>query len=175
MYRVLLVGAGRERERRIAVGGRGDWEGSEVVTLDNSPTLEADIHADLNVLPYDWAPDGSFDEVHAYEVLEHLGAQGDYKHFFGEFNEWYRILRPGGWFCATVPMWNTVWALGEPSHTRIINPGTLVFLDQEEYRLQCDQGHTMMSDFRHVYKGDFERSWIDTSEGQLRFALRRKP
>lgn len=175
MSRVLLVGAGRAHERRIMVDGRGTWEGQELVTLDCNPNLKPDILADLNILPYYWAEDASFDEIHAYEVLEHLGAQGDFRHFFREFNEWWRILKPGGYFCGTVPAWDSFWALGEPSHTRVINEGTLVFLDQDEYIKQCDSGHSMMSDFRGIYTGDFERVGQRTEEGQFCFVLRRRP
>src|SRR3546814_6014455 len=75
-----------------------------------------------------------FDEVHAYEVLEHLGSQGDFRSFFAHFGEIYRALKDGGILFATVPAWDSVWAWADPSHRRVIAPETLVFLDQTQYR-----------------------------------------
>lgn len=112
-----------------------------------------------------------FDEVHAYEVLEHCGAQGDYPLFFAQFREFWRILKPGGYFCATVPDWRSVWAWGDPSHTRIINEGTLVFLSQVQYKTQV--GKTAMSDFRSLLTpADFEIVGARTSGEQFEFVLR---
>src|SRR5207253_648488 len=95
----------------------------------------------------------SFDEIHAYEVLEHLGGQGNWRFFFAEFTEYHRILAPHGSLYAAVPAWNSFWAWGDPSHKRIINEGTLSFLSQEEYAKQV--GKTAMSDFRFCYRVDF--------------------
>jgi len=50
-----------------------------------------------------------FDEVHAYEVLEHLGRQGDYRSFFATFANIYRVLVPGGLLLATVPSRYSGW------------------------------------------------------------------
>jgi len=86
--------------------------------------------------------------------LEHTGAQGDWRFFFAQFSEFYRILKADGLLFATVPAWTGVWAWGDPGHRRVINEGTLVFLSQREYREQV--GVTPMTDFRHWYKADFE-------------------
>lgn len=93
-------------------------------------------------------PDSSIDEIHAYEILEHLGHQGDVHAFFAEFWEYWRVLKPNGYFCATVPWYESMWAWGDPGHTRIITPGTLVFLDPVEYQSQL--GKTPMTDYRHL-------------------------
>ncbi|MGH7746204.1 MAG: hypothetical protein ACREQ5_15780, partial [Candidatus Dormibacteria bacterium] len=45
------------------------------------------------------------------------------------------------------------WLWGDPSHTRAILPESLTFLDQTNYAAQC--GLTPLSDFRHIYKEDF--------------------
>jgi SAM-dependent methyltransferase len=147
----LLIGCGAQRDRRILVNGFEEW--GELVTLDLNPDHQPDVVHDLEVLPYPFG-DNEFDEIHAYEVLEHTGAQGDWRFFFGQFNEFWRILKPGGVLAGSVPHWGTKWAWGDPSHKRVINEGTFVFLDQREYEKQV--GQTPMSDFHFVYHGDFE-------------------
>lgn len=115
-------------------------------------------------------PDYYFDEIHAYEVLEHIGAQGDYKTFFAQFTELYRVLKPGGLFYATCPSWCSPWAWGDPSHTRVITAGTLAFLSQAEYTRQV--GITPMSDFRNVYLADFQTVFVHEDSDTLMFVLK---
>ena len=125
MKKQLLIGCG---SRRVNLTGRV-WE--ELVTLDINPAHDPDVLHDLTVLPLPFRDD-EFDEIHAYEILEHTGQQGDYRFFFAQFQEFWRILKPDGLFIATVPHWQGLWAWGDPGHTRVINEGTLVFLCQEE-------------------------------------------
>ena len=149
----LLLGSGSSREKRIVVPGRPkEWE--KLVAVDCVESHKPDVLHDLNVTPWPFE-DNSFSEVHAYEILEHLGSQGDYQSFFMHFGEIWRVLESGGVLCATVPHWEGQWAWGDPGHTRVINRGSLVFLDQEEYHKQI--GKTAMSDYRDVWKGDFVR------------------
>lgn len=63
-----------------------------------------------------------------------------------------------------------MWAWGDPSHTRIISPGTLTFLDQTEYTRQV--GKTAMSDFRHMYKADFSTEFVQDQDGSFAFIVR---
>jgi SAM-dependent methyltransferase len=146
----LLIGCGNSRERRIP-HGRADW--LDLVTMDHDPDCGADVVHDLDETPWP-LEDGTFDQVHAYEVLEHLGEQGDWRAFFRHFGEVWRVLKPGGFLCASVPDWRDEWAWGDPSHTRIITPGTLLFLSQKEYAERVGKGP--MTDFRHTWKGDFD-------------------
>lgn len=110
-----------------------------------------------------------YDEIHAYEVLEHIGAQGDYRLFFAQFSEFWRVLKPGGYFFGTCPAWHSPWAWGDPSHSRVLTTGTLAFLSQEEYAKQV--GVTAMSDFRSIYKADFRAIMADESTDSLLFVL----
>lgn len=178
----LLLGCGRMRDKRIVTGLGPDWK--ELITLDHNPDVNPDVLFDLStigkiigeptrgkfgeaMLPFG---DDKFDEIHAYEVLEHIGQQGDYKTFFAQFGEFWRILKPNGLLCATVPMWNNVWAWGDPSHTRIINDGTIVFLSQKCYQEQ--QGKTAMTDFRNIWTKDFDIHLTTEREGSYIFILR---
>ena len=139
-----------------------------LTTLDYNEDHKPDVVWDLMNLPLPFE-DHKFDEIHAYEVLEHLGQQGDYKLFFAQFSEFWRLLKPKGYFFATCPSRNSVWALGDPSHTRIIQLEQLVFLSQEQYRIQV--GKTPMSDFRNIYKADFETVFQEDDGETIRFVL----
>jgi hypothetical protein len=173
----LLLGCGRDRARRIEIAGRRTF-GPHLVTLDHNADHEPDVVWDLEQLPLPFRDD-VFTELHAYEVLEHTGRLGDWRFFFAQFSEFWRILRPGGIFAATCPSWRSMWEFGDPSHTRSIRSGSLVFLSQEQYRIQVDgkgpqgdKGRTPMSDFRFVYSADFETLLCQEDAEQLVFVLR---
>lgn len=174
-YRELLLGCGHSREKRMdprdfdsarrrTPDDPRHWRG-QVETLDSNIDVHPDMVCDLTVIP--WAvherengsflkvlPNATYDEIHAYEVLEHLGRQGDYRSFFGHFAEIWRLLKPGGYLCATCPSRYSQWLWGDPGHTRAILPAHLVFLHQPNYAEQC--GKTSMSDYRRVYRADFD-------------------
>jgi len=167
-HRELLLGCGRSRERRIMINGRRGW--SNLTTLDRNADHGPDVVHDLEVLPYPFEDD-SFAEVHAYEVLEHLGCLGDERSFFAQFSELWRILKPGGFLAATCPSYRSMWAFGDPSHRRVITSGSLVFLNQEQYRSQVDGipgPRTAMSDFRFCYHADFDVPLTRGADGKIR-------
>ena len=151
MKRELLLGAGKNLTKKITIGGAEDW--SNLTTLDFNTDHCPDIHWNLEDIPYGFAADDEYDEIHAYEVLEHTGAQGDWRFFFAQWSEFWRMLKPGGFFAGTCPARDSVWAWGDPSHSRVIQPESLVFLCQPKY---AQVGITPMSDFRFVYKADFD-------------------
>lgn len=161
----LLVGCGSLRDKRLFVENK-TW--SNLKTLDINPERKPDIIWDLLEMPYPFE-DNSFDEIHAYEILEHLGFQGDYKFFFAQFSEFWRILKPDGFFMAITPSRFSKWALGDPSHTRILQKENLMYLDQEQYYLQVNS--TPMSDFRYLYKADFRVAWQKEDNKQFAFIL----
>lgn len=147
----LLIGCGASRVRRLPYGGRKEW--NDLVTVDMNEDAKPDLVWDLNDphLPFE---DSTFDEIHAYDVLEHLGQQGDWRAFFSEWSEWYRLLKPDGVLCGLSPRWDSGWAFGDPGHRRIVGPECLVYLQQPQYTAQV--GVTAMTDYRHVYQADFE-------------------
>lgn len=169
--KTLILGAGSTPEKKIFLPGREKWEG-EVVRLDFNSDHKPDIVADLEVLPYGWALSEEYDEIHAYEVLEHTGQQGDWKFFFAQFSELHRILKPRGKIFASVPRWDKIWAWGDPSHKRVINEGTLTFLSQDNYKQGV--GKSAMSDFRFCYKADFVYAWGEMDDLIFKFVLEKR-
>lgn len=163
----VLLGCGSNRAKKLSVPGRAQWSG--LVTLDIEPRHEPDICHDLNfALPFE---NDSVDELHCYEVLEHLGRQGDYKFFFRQFSDFWRVLRNGGYVLGTVPSPSSPWAWGDPSHTRVIPRESFTFLVQPEYDRQISI--TPMSDFRSVYQADFDIVHMrDNEAGCLEFGLK---
>lgn len=164
-YRELLLGCGHTRDKRLVPpDAPKTWQG--LVTLDSEEACKPDIVFDLTELQFGSAiktgdsastalAGDYFDEIHAYEVLEHVGRQGSAWGFFSEFREYHRLLKPGGYLCGTTPAWNSYWAWSDPGHRRVISAGTLTFLSRKEYDKQL--GKTTMSDYRVMLGAtDFE-------------------
>src|ERR1700677_377234 len=188
----LLLGCGYRWDKIAKAPGKlAEWD--DLVTLDINPDCKPDLQCDLND-PY-WCcrpltsrgeravakyiddktcvnnelHENYFSEVHAYEVLEHLGQQGDITSFFHAFDNIYRILIPNGLLFATCPSIRSNWLWGDPGHRRVIQKESLIFLDQSQYTLQI--GKTPMSDYRNTWKSDFQ-ILSSTDDGQFhRFVL----
>jgi SAM-dependent methyltransferase len=179
-YRELLIGCGHMRDKRIeprrfavVTGtdewleldqiklGAKSWHGA-VESLDANPAVNPHTVWDLRHIPWcrrgdiglEPMEDSTYDEVHAYEVLEHLGSLGDYLTFFALFSEIWRVLKPGGFLAATCPSRYSEWLWGDPGHTWAVLPCSLTFLNQPQYTEQA--GKTPMSDYRSVYRADFD-------------------
>ena len=152
-YAELLVGCGNNRAKKVWSAGMIEEKFNCLTTLDMDSAANPDVIHDLMDLPYPFE-DGAFNEIHAYDVLEHTGNQGDWRFFFDQFSEFWRILRPGGYLCGSVPAWDSVWAWGDPGHTRILSEAALIFLNQREYKLQI--GKTAMTDYRNYWQHNFE-------------------
>lgn len=184
-YRELLLGCGRSTVKQYSAHPTHprSWRTAHgPVRLDINKEVHPDIWCDLNAAPpwlgsaFGEGPlhtlEGDYwDEIHAYQVLEHLGSQGDAHSFFAQFSEIWRLLKPDGYLVGSCPSRYSGWLWGDPSHRRAILPESLVFLDQSEYVKQCDDPHsrTSMSDFRFMYKCDFRI--LDSSDNRVDFAF----
>lgn len=165
----LLLGAGSRRDKLLHRPGEEEW--TDLVTCDIVAAHRPDVICDLDRTPWPFA-DGMFSEVHAYEVLEHLGRQGDWRAFFDTFAEIWRILEPDGFLAATCPSWRSMWAWGDPSHTRVITTGTLAFLNAGEYQRQV--GCSPMSDYRSYWRHSFAPVHVLEDEDHIEFVLRKE-
>lgn len=166
-YTELLLGCGGKRVKVLGPAGRKTFD--NLTTLDIEPSHKPDIVHDLNVCPWP-LEDNSFNEVHAYEVLEHLGRQGDYRSWFAHFTEIWRILKPNGFLFATCPSAKSPWLWGDPGHTRAVTLESLTFLIQPEYDKQV--GVTALTDYRSIYRADFEPMVIQDDGTHLKIILR---
>ena len=175
----LLLGCGFSRQNLLGLPG-APLEFQDLITLDKNEKCNPDLLCNLDEMS-DWlcvpvSEHGSeclfnrhgmgsggngfikrdyFDEVHAYEVLEHLGTQGDAASFFATFNNIHRVLKPGGHLFGTCPSRHSPWAWGDPSHRRIISQESLIFLSQEKITMNRKRG-TQMSDFSDIWNKDFK-------------------
>jgi SAM-dependent methyltransferase len=162
----LLLGCGSSRQKKLWVNDKSEW--SHLITLDHEPRHKPNLVYDLENIPLPF-DDNQFDEVHAYEVLEHVGKQGDWRFFFNQWSDFWRILKPGGYFIGSVPLPTSVWAWGDPSHTRVLPSACFIFLNQPAYG---HVGKTAMSDFRSIYKADFNIDLLKEENEQLYFILK---
>jgi hypothetical protein len=167
----LLLGCGRDRRKKVALPGRETWSG--LVTLDRYIECEPDVVWDLDDLRYPFVSN-EFSEIHAYCVLEHCGRQGDWRFFFNQFSELWRIAKESATFHGITPLYSSPWAWGDPSHTRIIGLEAIAFLSQKVYDSNAAID-SPMSDFRWYYRADWElvaSSIYGSGKDQLAFVLR---
>lgn len=169
--RALLIGCGNARDRKLLFDGKTESFGDvELTTLDMDPKCGADVvmtldglgqrslrHPFRKRLPF---PDDTFDEMAAYNCLEHWGLQGDWRAYFDEFAEYHRVLKPGGKFGITVPIGKD--AIADPGHTRFFHFNHFGFLCQDFYRRNLELG-TSCTDYRWYWKLNFNVLYLDTA------------
>jgi predicted SAM-dependent methyltransferase len=127
-----MLGAGKNEPKR-QLTAQDAKPVDEWVTLDvlGEPDILFDLVGLHNscTLP---CKDEEFDEIHAYEVLEHIGWQGNWRGFFAEFKEYWRVLKPGGTMFISAPTPETLWQT-DVGHTRCIASGILGPLTRHFY------------------------------------------
>lgn len=177
MIKALMLGAGHSplaRKLSITEEPVTQW-----VSLDMNPECNPDVLFNLsrierrwlNRLPFD---NEEFNEIHAYDVLEHYGRQGHYIGFFRGFRELWRILKPRGVLYGICPRFDVDWAWGDPGHTRVITTGTLSYLTREMYDYKL--GELPQTDYRRLVRPCWwSISVAEQTEFGLRFCLRKVP
>ena len=147
----LLLGAGFSRQRKVLINGADGWPG-ELITLDMNPESKPTVVWDLERRPLPFE-DETFAEIHAYDVLEHIGRQGDWRDFFDQYAEYHRLLVPGGMMAILVPVGED--ALVDPGHGRFYHQNHFHLLSQGWYDEQAAAGK-QSGDYRWYWKKNFE-------------------
>jgi len=108
--RVLHLGSGRKYR-------------PGAVNVDLTSETHPDVVHDLNVLPWPFES-SSFDEVHAYDVIEHLDD------LLKTIEEIHRVTRPGGAVHLTVPHFSSDGAFTDPTHRHYFGMMTFDYLTE---------------------------------------------
>lgn len=157
----------RDGYRELLIGGR---QKVKVLGRKNLRTFQDCTHIpnwEGGTLTFE---SNTFDEVHAYHQLQRMGAQGDYAALFATFSEIWRVLKPDGVMCLSLPSPFSDWIWGDPGHTRAITMQTITYLQQPEYDKQLLT--TAMVDYRDIYTADFEPEFLQDDSRELRVILR---
>lgn len=165
----LLLGAGQSRTKKLCQNNNPFWLG-KLTRLDMNPASCPDVLWDLEQRPLPFESE-RFDEMAAYDVLEHIGKQGDWRGWFDEFSEYHRILKPGGIFGIIVPI--GVDAFADPGHTRFIHANHFLMLNQKWYSQRIEQG-VATTDYRFYWKLNFEIEFMNAESGHHLAVLLRK-
>lgn len=161
MQIALMLGCGHsEVKRKIVAPTSAPESETRWITVDfvesARPTVLFDLE-ELGMVPIPQVPYGEVDEIHAYEVLEHIGRQGDFRSFFRHFNGLWDILKPGGLLIGSCPSHDSLWAWGDPGHTRLVTPQSFAYLTRNHYAARAEKWIDASSDYRDFVRGKW---WI---------------
>ena len=177
----LMIGSGHTdplRKLRSPISAADTFKATKWTTLDMNKKAYPDICFNLNRIE-SWIPwwnripvkDNTFDEIHAYEVMEHYGRQGNFKGFFRGMRELWRIMKPGGFLLGASPVHSSMWAWGDPGHTRLIGEGTFFYLSPNMYKLL---GKSPVSDYRqYVDPCWWDIKFLEEKGGGTHFGLQK--
>jgi SAM-dependent methyltransferase len=99
--------------RILDVGcGRNKYPGS--IGIDRNPSGRPDLLCDLDRFPYPFR-DGSFDQVRAVHVIEHLAD------VIKTIEEFHRLLKPGGRIFLVTPHYTDFSSFCDPTHRWHLN------------------------------------------------------
>ncbi len=112
------------RVLNLGAGPRPEPDATNHDISAHSPWI--DVVWDLEQMPWPWE-DGSWDEVHAFDVFEHL------KRDICEWlDESWRILVPGGTLKLRLPAFDNPLSYRDPTHRRVFHPETLDYWDPDK-------------------------------------------
>lgn len=99
------------------------------IGVDVNPVCEPDVVHDLESFPYPF-DDGSFDEVHLDNVIEHLSD------VLGTMEEIHRICRDGALVRIVVPYFRSRWADIDPTHKHAFTVDSFTYFDPDHVHSQ---------------------------------------
>jgi ubiquinone/menaquinone biosynthesis C-methylase UbiE len=108
----------------IGAGLRRQIEGA--ITLDQWDSPAIDIVANLND-GLSLFPDNSIDEIHSSHVLEHIEKLDEL------MKEMYRVLKPGGKMCGTVPHFSNAYYYSDYTHQKYFGLYTFSYFSNQDY------------------------------------------
>ena len=137
---------------RILDAGCGTKKFPGAIGMDIRPHPSADIHHDLNEVPWPFE-DGSCDLVVIRHALEHL------KDVVAIMDELYRITKPGGTIVVEVPHFTWAEAYTHPGHIHFFSGGSLDYFHpaNENYKakLRIVRRKIYLNDFFKVIGFEF--------------------
>ncbi|HYZ86214.1 MAG TPA: class I SAM-dependent methyltransferase [Bryobacteraceae bacterium] len=94
------------------------------IGIDRLPSSRADVLVDLDHQPYPFR-DGSFDQVRAVHVIEHVGD------VIRTMEEFHRLLRPGGIVYIATPHYTDFSSFCDPTHRWHLNSYSLRYFGSD--------------------------------------------
>lgn len=107
------------------------------INVDHFAGCKPDIVHNLEQFPWPW-PDNSVSQIYMSHVLEHLGA--DTGVFIRIIQEIYRVCQPDALVRVIVPHPRHDNFLCDPTHVRVVMPGTFVMFSQAANQEAIDNG-----------------------------------
>jgi len=132
MRQILLLGPGKSGFRIGRATPIG--EGEAVTVLDRNDDVLAfwdkatPVKHDLRFMPLP-LPDATFDEIHAYEILNLIPGTAD--QFYALWGELHRVLAPGGVVFGKTPHWRSRYIYAYPGQQRVYTPELLAYLTND--------------------------------------------
>lgn len=177
----LLIGCGHSRTKNVYFPDNQNWV-EPLITVDMNPDCGADVvmtmdglgqrswrHPFGKRLPF---PDNHFDEVGAFNCMEHWGAQGDWRAYFDEMAEYHRVMKPGALFYILVPIGDDAYA--DPGHTRFFHVNHFGFLSQGFYE-ENGKLMTCYTDYKWYWKKNFDVLVLQKQQDHHLAVILRKP
>jgi len=130
-----------------------------------------DVAHNLDVFPWPFE-DAAFDQVWAFDVLEHLKADVQVW-----LDECWRILRPDGHLVMRLPAWDNVNSWRDPTHRRVFEEETFDYWDPSK-PLHQDYGHFYFAEsgrWWHIEQVARTNADPRYGVGDLQYVLRKLP